>query len=119
MFAASLCVVFFNIAAGAADTKTGYLRGDSNGDGIVSISDATAIQRFSAQYESISGDNKAAADVDCNGVINVVDATEIQRFLAGFENIFEINIRVNETAQSETTQPVSWYKPGDNQLPFV
>jgi len=61
-----------------------YLRGDADGDGAVTIIDATAIQRMLAdlpQEVFLS----SAADVDGCG-LTVVDATYIQRYLVGFED---------------------------------
>lgn len=59
-----------------------YLLGDVNGDGRVSILDATAIQRHLAQIEFISVDRIHCADVDKNGQVSITDATMIQRTLA-------------------------------------
>ncbi len=72
-----------------------YLRGDADNDGIVSVLDATAIQRKLAEF-SVRSFNEAAADVDGDG-LNILDATAIQRYLAGFENIYGIDERVDVT----------------------
>lgn len=63
--------------------------GDADGDGDVSIIDATVIQRKLAEYSVVSFNTKAA-DVDGDG-LDITDATKIQRYLAGFENIYHIN----------------------------
>ena len=63
--------------------------GDADGDGHVTIMDATEIQRRLAEIPTPSFDEKAA-DVDGDGV-NILDATKIQRYLAGFDNISHIN----------------------------
>ena len=56
------------------------LLGDADGDGEVSILDATAVQRYLADMD---GEIVAElADVDCDGEIDVTDATFIQRWLA-------------------------------------
>lgn len=60
-----------------------YLKGDANGDGDVSVVDATTIQRFNAQI--ISTINRLNADIDGDGEVSVIDATKIQRFLAQLE----------------------------------
>jgi len=58
-----------------------YMCGDVDGNGVVNIKDATAIQKFIAGmtipvfYESV-------ADADENGSINVKDATAIQKWIA-------------------------------------
>ena len=63
--------------------------GDSDGDGEVTIIDATCIQRYLAQFELTTFD-EVTADADGDGEITIVDATIIQRYLAQFENIFHI-----------------------------
>ena len=55
--------------------------GDADGDGDVTIFDATAIQRFLAEL-STGSFNEAAADADGDGDVTIFDATAIQRFLA-------------------------------------
>ena len=59
--------------------------GDADGDGTVSIFDATAIQRFLADIEQ-TGFNEAAADVDGDGTVSIFDATAIQRYLVGLSD---------------------------------
>lgn len=65
-----------------------YIMGDVNGDGIITVDDATAIQKFSADIIEFSKTQVLAGDVNDDGVINVDDASLIQKYLAGFvENI--------------------------------
>lgn len=56
--------------------------GDADGDGRVTIIDATFIQRYLAQLEIIDEDRLTCVDTDKDGLISVMDATQIQRFLA-------------------------------------
>lgn len=58
------------------------LLGDADGDGEVSILDATAIQRKDVLL-SVAYFDDVAADVDGDGDVTILDATFIQRFLAG------------------------------------
>lgn len=67
----------------------GYLVGDTDGDGEVTILDATAIQRHLAEL-STKAYNEAPADADGDGSVTIVDATAIQRYLADFPNIYGI-----------------------------
>ena len=62
------------------DPIASYICGDADGDGTVTILDATVIQRKLAELpvSSFSGN---AADVDGDG-LNILDATMIQRYLA-------------------------------------
>ncbi len=62
-------------------STTGLL-GDVDGDGKVSIMDATVIQRHIAQLESIKEDRLPYADTDKDGKVSIIDATMIQRLIA-------------------------------------
>ena len=67
----------------------GYIVGDVDGDGEVTILDATAIQRMlvSLPVESFI---EAAADADGDGELTILDATAIQRSLAGLPSSDDI-----------------------------
>lgn len=54
--------------------------GDANGDGEVTISDATAIQMYIAHYKNITIDLENA-DVNGDGTVNIHDVTKIQLML--------------------------------------
>lgn len=58
------------------------LKMDTDGDGNVSITDATTIQRYLAEFE-LPYFNAEAADADGNGYITIYDVTYIQRYIAG------------------------------------
>ncbi len=58
------------------------LIGDTDGDGKVTIIDATEIQRHLAQLTTIIDDRLPCADTDKDGKVSIIDATQIQRFLA-------------------------------------
>ena len=59
--------------------------GDTNLDGIISISDATAIQRHLAEIETFSDEQLALADTNGDGEINIIDATHLQMYLAEYD----------------------------------
>ena len=67
-----------------------YKRGDADGDGAVTIIDATAVQKYLANYDLPAAFNPAAADVNSDGAISVDDVTEIQRFLAYYDDPYHI-----------------------------
>ena len=69
---------------------TTQLLGDANGDGEVTISDATLIQHFLAGMGTIISENMRAADVNSNGRIDASDATAIQLFLASYDYTYPI-----------------------------
>ena len=58
------------------------IKGDADGDGEVTVLDATAIQRKLAAYTATSF-NETAADADGDGRVTIIDATHIQRHIAG------------------------------------
>ena len=64
------------------DTGDKVLLGDADGDGKVTILDATYIQRKLASLP-VESYNALAADTDEDGEITILDATYIQRYLAG------------------------------------
>lgn len=61
------------------------LIGDVDGDGKISVRDATAIQKHLADILLLTQEQKNVADFNKDGTVNVRDATSIQKFLAGLE----------------------------------
>lgn len=57
--------------------------GDINGDGKVSVLDATEIQKYLAGTVKFDDGQKAVGDVNGDGVISVTDATVIQKYIVG------------------------------------
>ena len=72
------------------ERKDDVLLGDANGDGKITISDATMIQRYIADYNMPANFQIKACDVNGDKSININDVTEIQRFLADFGNPYHI-----------------------------
>ena len=63
-----------------------YLLGDVDGDGEMSIMDATEIQMIIAGLKEPAYENAIlAADVDGDGEMSIMDATEIQMIIAGLK----------------------------------
>ena len=89
IISAMLCIS----AAVSASAATNTIRGDANKDGIVSISDVTAIQKYLASIPETPF-NAKAADVNGDGVA-ISDATAIQRYIMGCDNEFKIGQRMN------------------------
>ncbi len=56
--------------------------GDVDGDGLVTILDATCIQRHLAGIRKIGSDAMEQADADRDGFVTILDASVIQRYLA-------------------------------------
>ena len=59
-----------------------YLPGDADGDGKVTISDATTVQKHVAQIITLEGNLLKAADANGDGKVDISDATQIQKYIA-------------------------------------
>ena len=64
------------------------IKGDSNGDGVVSSKDNTLLRRYLAGWD-IEGLNLEASDINGDGEVNSKDVTYLARALAGWDG-FEI-----------------------------
>lgn len=58
------------------------LLGDVNGDGAISIADATEIQQYLASAVDFDDEQLVVADTNGDGSISIADVTEIQQYLA-------------------------------------
>lgn len=67
---------------GEGNTET--VKGDANGDGKVSVTDALTIVRHINGFAALEGDRLTAADVNGDGKVNITDALTIVRFVNGF-----------------------------------
>lgn len=76
-----------------------YMLGDADGDGEVTILDATSIQRYLADL--IGGDYiDLAASCITDDEVNILDATQIRRCLASFDTPYSIGERFNRATGS-------------------
>ena len=95
-------------ADGDSEPAATFMYGDVNGDGRVSIDDATTIQRHIAKMGGWvlqeGTDAFKAADVDGNGEISVNDVTTIQRYLAEFIDHFPVEDIVPTTEEPITEE---------------
>ncbi len=115
------------VSAEAIDT---YMVGDADGDGSVSVLDATRIQRVLAGlYKDNDGMSAKRGNVSGNG-LSIIDATLVQRFVAGFDDQNDIGKIVSPGAETETptqmteaptTQDPTAQPPtaDPDELPFV
>ena len=62
--------------------------GDVNGDGKVTIDDATLIQRYLAEMTVLTDKQLRLADVNKDGKVNIRDVSQIQRFVAEYISEF-------------------------------
>ena len=87
-----------------------FVLGDVNGDGIVSISDVTAIQRHLAQLEQIPEEKLNAAMVNDGKTLTITDATTIQKKLAVMIDRFPVEEQTDEMKMliNSTSVTVEW-----------
>ena len=110
LIAAALC---FTMLSATVSAKSTYINGDADGDGEVTIIDATCIQRVLAGLLSdSSGKIALRGDVNQNG-LDVIDATAIQRYLAGLDNPYKIGKQMEDTGSDK----LPTY--GEDELPRV
>ena len=81
--------------------------GDVNGDGVVKVSDATAIQKHSVGLEFIADKYLVLADVNSDGKTNVLDATMIQKYLVGGQDAGLVGQTYTSVIEPTTTAPVT------------
>ena len=126
LLVSSACIIF--TAADTSENKgVTYMVGDADGDNIITVLDATKIQRILAGYDK---EDDADGMVTLRGALgddslNIMHATKIQRYLADFDVDVPIGTVVNPTAPTEqTTEPQTnppTQKPTRDldELPFV
>ena len=92
-----LTIIPFNAFAAvfSATAESNYIRGDADGDGKVTITDVTLIQRVIAQLEPDSNGTVIRCGNVTEGSFGVTDATAIQRYLSGFDNPYKIGETVS------------------------
>lgn len=61
--------------------------GDADQDGVVTILDATAIQRYLSDIISFNKIQQYLGDPDYDGSVTILDATRVQRYLAGIDEL--------------------------------
>ena len=102
MAAAILC----GSAISPAAAGSSYLLGDTDDDHMVTILDATEIQRVLAGLKKDESGVVAKRGKITGNKLQIIDATMIQRYLAGFENPYEIGKTITEQGD-------------DYELPFI
>lgn len=63
-------------------SATEYEIGDVNRDGVLSVDDATEIQKLIASLTEFDDEQMLLADINGDGSVSIADATEIQKILA-------------------------------------
>ncbi len=74
--------VTINVTTEKSATPSDYTLGDVNGDGYITVADATLVQQHAAELITLTDTALLAADTNKDGYVTVVDATLIQRYAA-------------------------------------
>ena len=75
-------IILLSTAVTTSANNSEHLFGDTNDDGVISITDATIIQMHLAQLYLMDDAVIPYADVNANGYVDIKDATLIQMYLA-------------------------------------
>ena len=89
VFTVLIFVLFATAFATLAETT--YKYGDVNKDGVISINDATDIQRYLVGYINFTRDMLILSDVDDDNDVSIMDATSVQMYLAHLIDDFPAN----------------------------
>lgn len=68
-----------------------YYRGDVDLDGVISIKDATTLQKSIAEIIILNRVQKVCANANDTNIVNINDVTAIQKYLAGLDYLDVIN----------------------------
>ncbi|MDD6645289.1 MAG: dockerin type I repeat-containing protein [Oscillospiraceae bacterium] len=72
------------ITASAVTVSSDNIMGDVDGDGVISIADATTIQKYVTFMVDLDYEQLAVADTNGDRNVDIRDATQIQRYLVQF-----------------------------------
>ena len=90
----------------ATEPSGNTVYGDVNGDGDITVVDATLVQKHVVQLETLSADKQILADVNGDNTISVVDATLIQKYVVRLEDWGRTG-DVYQAEQPTTPEPTS------------
>lgn len=105
ILAVLLCIAVMMLTGTVTASAAGDILGDADGDGRVTIIDATTIQRTLAGLNVTRGFSKNSADVNRSGNIEITDATLIQRWLVNMASSFPIGTQVEEPTEPPIQRP--------------
>lgn len=90
----------------ATEPSGNAVYGDVNGDGDITVVDATFVQKHVVQLETLSADKQILADVNGDNTISVVDATLIQKYIVQLKDWGRTG-DVYQAEQPTTPEPTS------------
>ena len=91
----------------ATEPSGNAVYGEVNGDGDITVVDATLVQKHVVQLETLSADKQILADVNGDNTISVVDATLIQKYIVQLKDWG----RTGDVYQAEQLQHLSRLPP--------
>ena len=71
--------------AECSDPLERMINGDVNNDGIITIVDATIVQKYIVNMAHLDNVNQKLADVDVDAVITIKDATAVQKYIVNVD----------------------------------
>ena len=93
IFLAIVFVIMNAVCVSAQET----VKGDFNGDGKVSATDAREVLKVSAGIKTATKEEISICDIDGNGKLSAVDARKILRVVAGLEKFEQNDEEMTET----------------------
>lgn len=90
----------------ATEPSGNAVYGEVNGDGDITVVDATLVQKHVVQLETLSADKQILADVNGDNTISVVDATLIQKYIVQLKDWGRTG-DVYQAEQPTTPEPTS------------
>ena len=90
----------------ATEPSGNAVYGDINGDGDITVVDATLVQKHVVQLETLSADKQILADVNGDNTISVVDATLIQKYIVQLKD-WGLTGDVYQAEQPTTPEPTT------------
>jgi len=90
----------------ATEPSGNAVYGELNGDGDITVVDATLVQKHVVQLETLSADKQILADVNGDNTISVVDATLIQKYIVHLKDWGRTG-DVYQAEQPTTPEPTS------------
>ena len=93
-------------AAAESDDINNKIVGDVDGDGLVTVLDATLIQKYTADIIGKDELNTTTADVNLDGKININDTTKIQSYAAGISDSLYAGMTVKKAIKKKNNKPI-------------
>lgn len=89
----TMCVLVLSLAAVSMvgtfaaenESEPTKIFGDADSDGIITIVDATTVQKYIVSLIDPTAVDQQIADVDGDGIVTIMDATAIQKYIVGLD----------------------------------